>query len=174
MATECNEKIILRNEENFSDGHRVQFDFVVYNLDAKKSFVLNQNFFTRCESNSTSWKFRMVIEQIGPNGIANIPVTLSRFDSMNYIVNASINVSFSDCRGETFFGIPRNFVKPRMASGDELVGNVSGFLPLEHQTLFNNLITIRAIVEIRDCHTVVYPPFHPVSFAPENKLIAKM
>ncbi|GBL75478.1 hypothetical protein AVEN_194653-1 [Araneus ventricosus] len=56
--------------------------------------------------------------RIDPNDMVNIPVTLKRRDSMNCVVNASIDISLSS-RSESLSGLPRYFVKLRMVSGDQ-------------------------------------------------------
>ncbi|KAF8784891.1 hypothetical protein HNY73_010503 [Argiope bruennichi] len=102
MAAGYNGKIILKNEEAISDGHRVLIDFEVDNLAAKETFDLKQDHITRCEVLPTSWKFRMMFRRVSANGIVNIPVSLKRFDSMPYQVNASISVLLSDGRNQSF------------------------------------------------------------------------
>ncbi|CAL1261691.1 unnamed protein product [Larinioides sclopetarius] len=145
---------ILKKEESFSDGHRVQYDVMVDNstVVGESYYALNLDFCTNCEKYPTMWNFRMVLRPVKASEMVNIPVSLTRRDSVTCEVNASIDVSLSS-RGEILSGIPRYFVKHGMEFGDQLRGYIYGLpQPLYQRILFDDMVDIRVIVDIRECH----------------------
>ncbi|CAL1261690.1 unnamed protein product [Larinioides sclopetarius] len=145
---------ILKKEESFSDGHVVQYDVMVDNstVVGESYYALNLDFCTNCEKYPTMWNFRMVLRPVKASEIVSIPVSLTRRDSVTCEVNASIDVSLCS-RGEILRGIPRDFVKHGMESGDEFRGYIYRLpRPPFDIILFNDMVDIRVIVVIRECH----------------------
>ncbi|CAL1261692.1 unnamed protein product [Larinioides sclopetarius] len=166
---------ILKKEESFSDGHRVQYDVMVDNstVVGESYYALNLDFCTNCEKYPTMWNFRMVLRPVKASEMVNIPVSLTRRDSVTCEVNASIDVSLSS-RGEILSGIPRYFVKHGMESGSQLRGYIYGLpQPLYQRILFDDMVDIRVIVDIRECHKPhVASSTPPGSFTPNISSIS--
>ncbi|GBN20555.1 hypothetical protein AVEN_66601-1 [Araneus ventricosus] len=151
----ASDKMLENNEKDLNDGHVVHYSYYVRNLNTIQRLPYKRRFTTKCQVLSTSWRFKMLFQQVPGADTVSCSITLRRTDGVKIPVMASMSVSLSRAtHGSPFFS--EEFEKNGILPGEEIQESIAEVIPTEHmRTTFYKKIDIAVIIIIRNCHSMI-------------------
>ncbi|GBM30775.1 hypothetical protein AVEN_30593-1 [Araneus ventricosus] len=147
-----NQRQTVDRRVNTSEGHYVRWEISVRDLHLLRSWHFVKNYRTFCKTSPTSWDFKMWFPEVREDGTASLSVSLTRIDSVNVDLEASIWVDIDNLEENLIFP-KQSFTKGGMAPGSEMQETVEIVpLPNMRAAIHQNVIVLVTLT-ISSCHS---------------------